>query len=232
MTKPASMRGRPLASDRDPREKLLDTATLLFSSQGVAATTVAAIARQAGVTPAMVHYYFKNRDQLIEAVVDERLCLFVNSIWDPVTGNEAPEQMIMGIVERMIATTEIMPWIPALWVREVLSDGGELRERMVQRVPLAKLARFAENVGRSQQAGAINPGLEPALIFISVLGLTMLPLAMARTLKNGPMLPPPLNQVALLDKDVLKRHVTALLLHGLALPAASSTLRTDPHTDE
>ena len=58
---------------------------------------MAAIARQAGVTAAMVHYYFKNRDQLIEAVSMSG-SLFVNSIWDPVTGNE-PEQMIMGIVD-------------------------------------------------------------------------------------------------------------------------------------
>lgn len=213
-----STRGRPVASDQDTREKLLDTATLLFSSQGIAATTVAAVARQAGLTSAMVHYYFNNRDQLIEAVVDERICLFVNSIWDPITGSESPEQMIMGIVERMIATTEHMPWMPALWVREVLSDGGQLRERMAQRAPLVKLALFAENIGRSQQAGTINPGLEPTLIFVSVLGLTMLPLAMARTLKNKPLLPPALNKVALLDKGVLKRHIIALLLHGLALP--------------
>ncbi|SDX21273.1 transcriptional regulator, TetR family [Collimonas sp. OK242] len=218
MSRPIPARGRPVASDQDTREKLLDTATLLFSSQGIAATTVAAVARQAGVTSAMVHYYFNNRDQLIEAVVDERVCLFVNSIWDPITGGESPEQMILGIVERMIATTETMPWMPALWVREVLSDGGELRERMVQRVPLAKLALFTENCRRSQQAGTINPGLEPNLIFISVLGLTMLPLAMARTLKNKPLLPS-LNKAALLDKEILRRHIKALLLHGLALPA-------------
>jgi len=223
MSPPTPTRGRPLASDQDSREKLLDTATLLFSSQCIAATTVAAVARQAGVTSAMVHYYFKNRDQLIEAVVDERVCLFVNRIWDPISGNESPEQMIMGIVERMIATTENMPWMPALWVREVLSDGGQLRERMVRRVPLAKLALFAESVRRSQQAGTINPGLEPSLIFVSVLGLTMLPLAMARTLKNKPLLPA-LNQAALLDKELLLRHIKALLQHGLALPA---TTRTD-----
>jgi AcrR family transcriptional regulator len=223
MSRLTPTRGRPVASDQDSREKLLDTATLLFSSQGIAATTVAAVARQAGVTSAMVHYYFKNRDQLIEAVVDERVCLFVNRIWDPISGNESPEQMIMGIVERMIATTENMPWMPALWVREVLSDGGQLRERMVQRVPLAKLTLFAENIGRSQQAGSINPGLEPSLVFVSVLGLTMLPLAMARSLKNKPLLPA-LNQAALLDKELLQRHIKALLLHGLALPA---TTRTD-----
>ncbi|WP_211441320.1 TetR/AcrR family transcriptional regulator [Collimonas humicola] len=222
MTTPTPARGRPLASDQDSREKLLDTATLLFSSQGIAATTVAAVARQAGVTAAMVHYYFKNRDQLIEAVVDERISLFIHSIWDPISGEQPPEQMIMGIVDRMISTTEKMPWMPALWVREVLSDGGQLRERMVRRVPLAKLALFADSIARSQQAGQLNPQLQPDLIFVSVIGLTMLPLAMARTLKDKPSLPIA-RKVALMDKAVLVRHIKALLLHGLAMPGAAFT---------
>lgn len=220
MATSAPARGRPLASDQDSREKLLDTATLLFSSQGIAATTVAAVARQAGVTAAMVHYYFKNRDQLIEAVVDERVSLFIRSIWDPISGEQPPEQMIMGIVDRMVSTTEKMPWMPALWVREVLSDGGQLRERMVRRVPVDKLRLFADSVARSQQAGALNPQLQPDLIFVSVIGLTMLPLAMARTLKDRPSLPIA-HKLALMDKAVLVRHIKALLLHGLAMPGAA-----------
>lgn len=220
MTTPAPVRGRPLASDQDSREKLLDTATLLFSSQGIAATTVAAVARQAGVTAAMVHYYFKNRDQLIEAVVDERVSLFIRSIWEPISGDQPPEQMIMGIVDRMISTTEKMPWMPALWVREVLSDGGQLRERMVRRVPLAKLMLFADCIARSQQAGQLNPQLQPDLVFVSIIGLTMLPLAMARTLKDRPSLPIA-HKLALMDKALLARHIKALLLHGLAMPGAT-----------
>ncbi|PFH12258.1 AcrR family transcriptional regulator [Collimonas sp. PA-H2] len=222
MTTSTPARGRPLASDQDSREKLLDTATLLFSSQGIAATTVAAVARQAGVTAAMVHYYFKNRDQLIEAVVEERISLFIHSIWDPISGEQPPGEMIMGIVDRMISTTEKMPWMPALWVREVLSDGGQLRERMVRRVPLDKLAVFADSIARSQQAGQLNPQLEPNLIFVSVIGLTMLPLAMARTLKDKPSLPIA-HKVALMDKAALVRHIKALLLHGLAMPGAALT---------
>ncbi|WP_035568004.1 hypothetical protein, partial [Caballeronia sordidicola] len=138
-------------------------------------------------TAAMVHYYFKNRDQLIEAVVDERVSLFIRGIWGPISGDQPPQQMIMGMVDRMISTTEKMPWMPALWVREVLSEGGQLRERMVRRVPLEKLALFADCIARSQQAGRINPQLEPNLIFVSIIGLTMLPLAMARA--NKPALP-------------------------------------------
>jgi len=221
MSKSHQARGRPVASDRDPRETLLDTATLLFSEQGVAATTVAAVARQAGVTSAMVHYYFKNRDQLIDAVVAERVSRFVNSVWDPIAGDEPPDQMILGIVERMIATTEIMPWMPALWVREVLSDGGQLRERMARHIPIAKVVLFTSTITRSQQAGSVNPELEPTLIFISVLGLTMLPLAMARTLKSKPFLPPEINKAAMTDKAILMRHVKALLLHGLAMPRSA-----------
>ena len=42
----------------------------LFARQGVAATTFAAIAKRAGLTPAMMHYYFKAREHLLDCVVD------------------------------------------------------------------------------------------------------------------------------------------------------------------
>ena len=48
----------------DARGRLLAAAVTLFSAQGVAGTTVAEIAKRAGVTSAMVHYYFKTKDQL------------------------------------------------------------------------------------------------------------------------------------------------------------------------
>jgi len=52
-------------ADHNTREQLLDAATALFSEQGIASTTVAQIAAHVGVTSAMVHYYFKTRDQLL-----------------------------------------------------------------------------------------------------------------------------------------------------------------------
>jgi AcrR family transcriptional regulator len=66
------------------RGQLLDLATELFAARGVAATTIAHIAQRAGVTPAMVHYYFKSRDQLIDAVVLERIVPVIGFVWAPV----------------------------------------------------------------------------------------------------------------------------------------------------
>src|SRR6516164_4420717 len=64
--------GRPSGAQGDMREQLLDIALELFARQGVAETTIGAIAREAGVTPAMVHYYFKTRDQLLDMLIEER----------------------------------------------------------------------------------------------------------------------------------------------------------------
>ena len=57
--------GRPFADpDWDTRTQLLNAAAELFAEQGVAATSFTTIARRAGLTPAMVHYHFSDREQL------------------------------------------------------------------------------------------------------------------------------------------------------------------------
>src|ERR1700692_3707787 len=66
-------RGRPTGTQHgEPRALLLDIALVLFARQGIMETTLGAIAREAGVTPAMVHYYFKTRDQLLDVLIAER----------------------------------------------------------------------------------------------------------------------------------------------------------------
>jgi AcrR family transcriptional regulator len=117
--------GRPPANlERDARELLLAAATDLFAQHGVAATTFAVIAKRAGLTPAMVHYYFKSREQLLDAVVEERIAPLIAAVWNPVEAGMAPDELIRGVVERMLAGIERMPWIPSTWMREVLNEGG------------------------------------------------------------------------------------------------------------
>ena len=55
--------GRPRGSKPNTanREQLINIALRLFSQQGIARTSLNAIAREAGVTPAMLHYYFNSR---------------------------------------------------------------------------------------------------------------------------------------------------------------------------
>src|SRR5271154_4905848 len=94
--------GRPVSTpDRDARELLLTAATELVADRGVAATSFSTIAKRAGLTPAMVHYYFRDREQLLDAIVDERLSPFISYVWSPVEPGGDPGDMLRGVVSRL-----------------------------------------------------------------------------------------------------------------------------------
>src|SRR5512139_3600188 len=164
--------------DDTTREQLLDAATMLFAEHGIAATTIAQIAAHVGVTSAMVHYYFKTRDQLLDAVVEERIISFDAYVWDFFTGSEMdPISLIKELVARFIKACEIMPWLPPLWIREIVNEGGLLREKILQRISSDRQKRFGECIAAGQKRGEVNKEIDPRLLFMSIVGLTLLPLA-------------------------------------------------------
>ena len=62
-----------LATPReDKRERLVASAAELVYRQGVERPTLAQIAEAANVPPGNVYYYFKTKDELIEAVIESR----------------------------------------------------------------------------------------------------------------------------------------------------------------
>lgn len=207
---------RPAVGNVDVREHLLDTATRLFAERGIAATTVAQIAAEAAVTSALVHYYFTNREKLLDAVVDERLAPAAEFVWRPAEEDAAsdPFALVHEFVARLFDVTDRMPWLPPLWLREIVNEGGLLRERMIKRIPFGNIKRFGNRVAHAQQAGTVNPELEALLLFNSILALVMLPLATAKIWQSARGLPA-------LERDTLRRHVSALLIGGMQPPQRS-----------
>ena len=56
----------------DKRGKLIQTAKKLIHRQGYHQTTLADIAENSGITVGNIYYYFKTKEQLVQAIVDER----------------------------------------------------------------------------------------------------------------------------------------------------------------
>ena len=201
--------GRPLGNtNRDARELLLTAATELFAEHGVAATTFAMIAKRAGMTPAMLHYYFMNREALIDAVVDERIATVIGRVWDPVKPGAEPAAMLDGIIERLVDGTISNPWIPSTWMREVLNEAGLLRGRVLKHLPFEKVRMVSDAMILGQKSGSINPGIDPVLIVFSTIGLVMLHMAtldfFAETFHRR-----------IPGREAVCRHLSAVLLHGL-----------------
>ena len=166
------------------------------------------IAKRAGMTPAMMHYYFKDREQLLDCVVEERLAPLIASVWEPVGPGTPPAAIISGVVERMLAGIDRMPWVPSTWMREVLNDGGLLRSRVLRHLPLGKVRMLSEAIVEGQGNGVISTEIDPVLIVFSMIGLVMMHSATARFFDE-------VFRRKTLGRETMCRHITGLLLHGL-----------------
>ncbi|CAB3795242.1 TetR/AcrR family transcriptional regulator [Paraburkholderia caffeinilytica] len=208
---PARRPGRPSGSARGPeqRSRLLDAALALFARQGIVDTTLGEIAREAGFTPAMMHYYFKTRDQLLDVLIDERFAPLRAGIGVPFQENpDDPVAAITQLAQRLVKTASDNPWFPSLWVREVISDGGLLRQRMHERFGDASQKASLLAIARWQKEGRLNAGLEPSLVFVTLLGMTILPLAASKLWRNDPAR-------RNIGSEEIAQHAVALLVQGV-----------------
>lgn len=170
--------GRPAADAPDQRSAALDAALACFVRQGIAATSLRDIAREAGVTPALLHYYFGDRQQLLDAVVAERVVPAFLSVRERLAraGGDVAD-IVAAFVHGVTDAIARHPWWPQLWVREVLCEGGALRDLLVQRIAPDIARLLAGRFAAAQAAGRLNADLDPRLLLPTLVGLTMFPAA-------------------------------------------------------
>ncbi|MEO6985502.1 MAG: TetR/AcrR family transcriptional regulator [Paralcaligenes sp.] len=210
--------------DTSGREHLLDTAILLFSDRGIANTTIAQIAKAGKVTSAMVHYWFETREKLYDAVVEERLEPLMQAIWGPVDfEHESAIEMIRGLLARMFDITDAAPWLPSLWLREIVQVGGLLRERLIRRIPRDRSNAFRRKIVEAQSRGEVNPKIEPDLLFTSMVAQVMLPQATSSCVWDEN------NLTKSHGREQIQRHAVALLMRGLEGPAMRSDAINGEH---
>jgi AcrR family transcriptional regulator len=215
--------GRPARTEAGPpaeqRDLLLDAAIACFVRKGIAATSLREIAAEAHVTPALLHYYFGDKAQLQDALVADRLLPVLAEMRGAIgNAGEDVAALIAAFVTGIGRVAMQHPWLPPLWVREVLCEGGALRdvlfERIGPQIPQVMAKRFAE----AQARGEINEDLDPRLLMVSLVGLTLFPIAGApiwRRLFAGEP------GTAALDMDTFRKHTLALLDRGIDLKEPS-----------
>ena len=61
-----------MATRATTREQIIQAAYRVLAEQGYDAATIKAIAREAGVAPGLLHYYFASKDELLVEVAEVR----------------------------------------------------------------------------------------------------------------------------------------------------------------
>lgn len=176
--------GRPKGKRPDTanREQLMDIALALFARQGIARVSLNAIAKEAGVTPAMLHYYFDSRDALVDCLLEERFMplrnristIFVAHPDDPIASFTLMVQALAEIAERHT-------WFAPLWMQEMIGEMPVLRQHMHARFGDDKYREMLATMELWQRVGKLNRDLSPELLITTLISLVLVPFSRIRT---------------------------------------------------
>lgn len=201
--------GRPVAgkSPKDAREALISAASELFGAHGPEGVSVRQVAEAAGVSPAMIHYYFKDKRGLMRAVLERGLDRMLNIITEVVADREG--RVTGNFIDRYVHALAAEPSLPQLMIREVLSGKSPyqrvIAERFVQKAAALMPARLAADIDE----GRLRGDLDPRLTMVSLIGMCVFPFIAAPLL--GPVLGiESVNEYA----DTLVAHTTKLFNEG------------------
>ncbi len=170
-----SVAGRSGHGETVVREALLDSARRLFAAHGYAGASLRRIAREAGVNPAMVHYYFGDKRGLYRHIFEETAAPVLMRLRRLLSAGSTECDPIRAFVVSLMGTLAAAPWLAALLTRDVLASDGEYREEFVRTYAVPGGSGLAELIAREVSAGRLRADLDPELAALSLIGLALHP---------------------------------------------------------
>lgn len=82
--------------------EILDTAEHLFTVKGYFGTTVSDIAKQMGVTQGMFYYYFKSKEEILEALLNRQVAFFLSEIKGMTCSSAPPSEKLGFMISTVI----------------------------------------------------------------------------------------------------------------------------------
>ena len=89
----------------DKRERLIDAADALIHRQGFHKTTLADIATESDVPLGNVYYYFKTKEQICDAVIEERKKELTTAL-DGCCKSKGPKKALLRLLKTMIEASD------------------------------------------------------------------------------------------------------------------------------
>lgn len=168
--------------DGDTERRILDAARRVFVRRGTAGARLQEVADEAGVTQALVLYYFTSKDALAERVFLD----VAGSTLDALLGRpprltDGLEALIEALVTAYIDAVRHAPFIPGYLLAEAQQHPERL-ERLVNQaigtrpshIATMMLAHVSQEIERRVAEGSIRP-MTPRQLLVNVMALTVFP---------------------------------------------------------
>ena len=113
-------------------EKILEAAKNVFVTKGMEGARMQEIADEAGINKALLHYYFRSKERLFEAIFSEIIQFVFPKVTQILISDAAIITKIEQVVDAYIDLLIKHPFIPAFIIKELNRDPSGLFKMVIK----------------------------------------------------------------------------------------------------
>ena len=194
----------------DIAERIVHAARARFLDEGVEGASLRKIASDAGTNIGMVYYYFKTKDDLFLAVVEEIYSVVLADMTQILTSELPEEQRLAELYQRVARMSDEEFQVIRLIMREALVSSARV-QRLGARFMQGHIPVVIGCLGNGIANKRLREDLHPMLLLAATLSLGIMPQLVRRivagALPAGAPELPAASDVAKVMSDVLLRGI-------------------------
>ena len=168
--------------NQQTEERILETAIEVFQERGMAATRMQEIADRAGINKALLHYYFRNKQLLFEAVFSKCFMQFAPKVSNIFQSEEPLFDKLNSFAEEYITYMLNNRFLVPFIVQEMNSN-SEFAFRFLENTYRPDPTVISSQIKAEVEAGNIIP-IHPKQLLLTIFSLVAFPFA-AQVLIKG-----------------------------------------------
>lgn len=161
---------------------ILNAAKLIFERKGMEGARMQEIADEAGINKALLHYYFRSKQLLFEAVFKNAFLLLAPTLNKVLNNDSSLFEKIREFSNTYISFIIKHPYLPNFIIQELNRNPNFLVE-IIPKEDFPSIEKFKNQVTESIEKGIIKP-INSSQLFINLVSLNILPFLAAPLLKS------------------------------------------------
>lgn len=162
-----------MAVEKETEEKIFEAARRVFQKHGYNGARMQEIADEAQINKAMLHYYYRSKEKLFQAVFRSAIQKLLPNLFGILSKPQSLHETIVELVDFYHDLFRDDPDLPAFVVFEMNNNPAQFAEFMGSqslKLPETFIAKVKEAVSR----GEIRP-VRPEHLLMNVVGMSMMP---------------------------------------------------------
>jgi len=159
--------------DENTESQILNAAKEVFQRKGMDGSRMQEIADEAGINKALLHYYYRSKQLLFEAVFKNAFALLAPQLNKILNDDSSIKDKIINFTSNYISFIIKHPYLPAFIIQE-LNRNPEFILKMKDNEGFPNIKKFKKQVDTEVESGKIKP-IKGDQLFINILALNVFP---------------------------------------------------------